>query len=58
MVFTPWVDNDVSMHKVVGLVVLIPEQQAQDHRNRSPDAKVIMVFVKHVFMIGPVPRPA
>ena len=24
MVFTPWVDNDVSMHKVVGLVVLIP----------------------------------
>ena len=48
--YAPWLDYDVSMHKVVELVVVIPT--IQDHRNRSPDAKVLQVFVKQFLCLS------
>ena len=50
MVFSPWVDNDVSMHKVVGLVVLIPTSPRSSKSESG--RKRYHCFCKHVFLLA------
>ena len=50
MVFTLWVDNDVSMHKVVGLVVLIPTSPRSSKSESG--RKRYHCFRKHVFLLA------
>ena len=49
-VLSLWVDNDVSMHKVVGLVVLIPTSPRSSKSESG--RKRYHCFCKHVFLLA------
>ena len=58
--YLPMLDYDVSLHILVVLVVTI--STTQEHKKRSPDAKVTTVFVPGVLQlfsaaVVPVPVP-